>query len=62
MADVKTLMHDVFSKVTAEQWANVAGHCNQLIEDAWENDCLQEETLEPLVITLDNDSSSSDFE
>ena len=62
MADVKTLMHDVFSEVTAEQWANVAGHCNQLIEDAWENDCLQEETLEPLVITLANDSSSSDFE
>ena len=63
LSDVKILLQNALERVTADKWQKCIQHVQKEEEKMWELDNLIDDTVEPIIINLgDEDSSSSDEE
>ena len=60
IADVMALTNEAISTVTADQWHSACLHCMTLVDKFWKTDCLQEETVEQLLIEVNGDHDDED--
>ncbi|XP_015377861.1 PREDICTED: uncharacterized protein LOC107172100 [Diuraphis noxia] len=60
MSDVEMLVYIALNEVTTEDWAKCGEHCNKIQEDDLIKECLRDEILEPIIITINPDDSSTD--
>lgn len=60
MADIEVLVNSALDGVTTEDWARCGEHCNKIQEDDLVKECLRDEILEPIIITINPDDSSTD--
>ncbi|XP_050516569.1 uncharacterized protein LOC126891436 [Diabrotica virgifera virgifera] len=58
--DVKVLFNQALSNVTANNWQNAVNHVDGIISKMWQLDFIIERVIEPIIINLGNDSSSSE--
>lgn len=61
MKDVQTLFEEALKEVNAEKWRKCIEHVIKEEQKMWELDNLIEQTVQPIVINLEADESSSDF-
>lgn len=62
-ADIQNLFHEAVATVTMEKWENCIKHVQDKVEPKmWELDNLIEAQIEPLIINLNDDSSTSESE
>ena len=54
------LTNEAISTVTADQWRSACLHCMTLVDEFWKADCLQEETVEQLLIEVNGDHDDED--
>ena len=57
--DVQTLTMEAIEAVTPAQWSEACRHCEDLVEEFWKSDGMQEIQVERLVIDSSADSSDS---
>ncbi|KAL4082875.1 hypothetical protein QTP88_029529 [Uroleucon formosanum] len=63
IADVEALVHKEIDAVTADDWAKCGEHCVKIQEEDFYKAGLRDEILEPIILTIyPDDSSSSDDE
>ena len=60
--DVKVLIEEAFQKVTCKKWANCCSHVEGVEKNYWLTDIAVEKELDGIVIKIDSDDSSSDFD
>jgi hypothetical protein len=60
MSDVEILVNSALNAVTTEDWAKCGEHCNKNQEDDLIKEGLRDEILEPIIITINPDDSSTD--
>lgn len=61
IGDIENLLQEGVRTVTAEDWAKCCRHVIGLEQRYWEDDGMMED-IEPVVVRLGSDSSSSDTE
>jgi hypothetical protein len=59
IADVETIVHKEIDAVTPEDWANCGEHCVKVQEEDFAKAGLRDEILEPIILTIYPDESSS---
>lgn len=65
LKDVKRLFMDAVNQVTPQLWSKYVQHVKTIIDRDWENEGLQDRSVQQLIINLcpgDEDVSDSDFE
>ncbi|KAF0740956.1 DDE 3 domain-containing protein [Aphis craccivora] len=60
MADIEVLVNSAFDAVTTEDWEKCGDHCNKIQEDDLVKEGLRDEILEPIIMTINPDDSSTD--
>ena len=60
MADIEVLVNSALDAVTAEDWAKCGDHCDKIQEDDLVKEGLRDEILEPIIMTINPDDSSTD--
>lgn len=58
LADVERLLHAAIDSTTVEQWSNCVRHAEQLQEEDFHKQINRNQTLEPIVINIEDDSDS----
>lgn len=61
-SDVKVLIEEAFSQITAEKWSNCCAHVQSVEKAYWANDIAVEDELEKIVIYIDGSDSGTDTE
>ncbi|XP_060843069.1 uncharacterized protein LOC132923230 [Rhopalosiphum padi] len=59
IADVETIVHEEIDAVTPEDWAKCGEHCVKIQEEDFAKAGLRDEILEPIILTIYPDESSS---
>lgn len=60
MSELKNLLTDSLTKVTAEQWKKCVEHVIKEEQRMWDLDGMVDELIEPIIISLNEDSSTED--
>ncbi|KAF0748982.1 DDE 3 domain-containing protein [Aphis craccivora] len=60
MADIEVLVNSALDAVTAEDWAKCGDHCDKIQEDNLVKEGLRDDILEPIIMTINLDDSSTD--
>lgn len=60
MADIEVLVNSALDAVTTEDWAKCGDHCDKIQEDDLVKEGLRDEILEPIIMTINPDDSSTD--
>lgn len=60
MADVEVLVNNALDAITKEAWAKCGEHCNKLQDEDFVKEGLRDEILEPIILTINPDDSSTD--
>ena len=54
------LTNEAISALRADQWRSACLHCVILVDEFWKTECLQEETVEKLLIEVNGDHDDED--
>ncbi|KAL4104342.1 hypothetical protein QTP88_019643 [Uroleucon formosanum] len=60
MADVEVLVNNALDEITKEVWTKCGEHCNKLQDADFIKEGLRDEILEPIILTINPDDSSTD--
>ncbi|KAL4121281.1 hypothetical protein QTP88_013826 [Uroleucon formosanum] len=60
MADVEVLVNNALDEITKEVWTKCGEHCNKLQDADFIKEGLRNEILEPIILTINPDDSSTD--
>jgi transposase len=60
LSDVKNLLHNALASITSEDWKKCVDHVLHEEMKLWDVDHIIEQTIEPIIITVDEDDDSSD--
>ncbi|KAF0762228.1 DDE 3 domain-containing protein [Aphis craccivora] len=62
MADIEVLVNSILDAITTEDWAKCGDHCDKIQEDDLVKEGLRDDILEPIIMTINPDDSSTDEE
>lgn len=62
LSDVKNLFHTSISEVTAEHWNKCINHVIEIEKNMWELDPIIDNSIEPIIVSVGSDDSSSETE
>jgi len=60
MADVEVLVNNALDEITKDDWKKCGEHYNQLQDADFIKEGLRDEILEPIILTINPDDSSTD--
>ncbi|XP_022173446.1 uncharacterized protein LOC111035921 [Myzus persicae] len=60
MADVEVLVNNALNEITKEAWAKYGENCSKQQDEDFIKEVLRDEMLEPIILTINSDESSTD--
>ncbi|XP_022172706.1 uncharacterized protein LOC111035407 [Myzus persicae] len=60
MADVEVLVNNALGEITKEAWKKCGEHCSKLQDADFVKEVLKDEMLEPIILSINPDESSTD--